>query len=262
MKNFLFLCVLVLCASGPAYSQSDQELLTKAFENTFSSPQKFKDCRIFQILGYDLAETDMIAKITPFPKKIKVEAESADLAENAGFTAYKSISVTCDRVNYYSMVIERVVFVFPNCILDRNSLKKGNLKFLNADEIQLEVLVSEKDILSVFALFAQAKALTSLEMQLRPNLCKLFGNVKMGFFRAQFEVTGDVDLINPKQVNFVCSRMVINKQVQPRNFVSAIIAQINPVFDSTKAWINLNVSEIKLTSGFVATKAVIKRKVN
>jgi hypothetical protein len=262
MKRIILFLIFAFCISAAVFAQSDQELLTKAFENTFSSPKAFKDSRVFQILGYDLAETDMIAKITPYPKKLEVKVETDELCENPDNIGFKSISVTCDRVNYYSMVIERVVFIFPNCVLDRDSLKKGTLKFLNADEIQLEVLVSEKDISNVFALFAQAKALTSLEMKLTPNLCKLFGNVKMGFFRAQFEVSGVVDLINPKQVNFICNRMVINKQVQPRNFVSAIIAQINPVFDSTKAWINLNVSDIRITSGFVATKAVINRKVN
>lgn len=252
-KSVLAFVLLIL--SQACFAQDNVKiLLEKAFVKTFNSAQEFRNCKVFRLLGYDLAETDFIGRITPHPTDLKIEYA---YAENGGFSAIKA---SCEKVHYYNMIIEHVDFIFPNCELDTKKLNEGKLSFIKADEIELKIDVSETDVLSVFQLYAKAKALSKLKMVFSKNKCKLTGRVKQGLFVADFEVTGNTKLINPKQVDFVCDKMVINGQVQPRSFAKAAFAGINPVFDGTTTWLNLHLSEIRIIDGFVETRATIKRK--
>ena len=265
-KIFFILCFIFIFNSLFAQDNVNQEsiesLLEKAFVKTFNSAKEFRDCHVFRLLGYDLAETDLIGRITPHPVALTVKSESdnekSDIASDTLF--FSRITVSCDKIHYYNMIIEKAEFIFPNCLIDYKRLKDGYLRFLEADEIQIKVDVSETDVLSVFQLYAQAKSLSKLKMRFTPKLCRLTGRIKNGIFLADFEVKGNTKLLTPKTVDFVCDKLIINGHVQPRSFTSAVFAGINPVFDSSKIWLNLELQSINIIKGFVETKATIKRK--
>lgn len=232
-----------------------QHNLETAFWKAFTDPGEFRASEIFQLLGYNAAEIAQIGKITPMPAKISVEAE-----KNGQPDGFNNIRVTCHNVYYYNMTIERVVFDFPACRLNLDELSCGRLRFVSGDCIRLKTEVSQSDILKVFDLYARAKALTGLKMKLEKDRATLVGRIKKGFIVAEFNLRGNTELVDSKTVMFRCQRLTLNGSPMPRNAIAGIFAQINPVFDASKTWLNLNVASINIRPGFVETIATIDRK--
>lgn len=272
---FLMLFYTKLCCAQNNNNATDTEnlfwrpKLEEAFNKTFNSPHEFAACQIFQLLGYDLAEISQINKITPKPATLKIEFKDMEEVEepysycasqSVKVIKFKELNVVCTRVHYFGMVIERVIFGFPESSIEYDTLNKGRIRFNRAKEITMNVSVSESDLLSVMNLYAKSKALSSVKLRLANDKINAVGRVNMGIFVAEFKVKGHIQKISPKQVNFVCEKLTINNISQPRAFVGRIVNYVNPVFDSTKIWINLNVSEMKLIKGFVESKATINKK--
>ena len=268
-----------ICAQSISDSIENQLLYWKpkleyAFMKTFSSSHEFSACQVFQCLDYDLAEIAQIRRITPFPASLTVELdgiEEAYLPLKSGDNSvssqtrvlkFKKLDVICDKVHYFDMEIERVTFGFPDSIIEYDYLDKGRLKFASASKIELLVKVSENDILSVLNLYPKAKALSKVRVSLIPNQCQSKGRVKLGILVAEFKIKGSIKQVSPKQVDFICSKLTINGIPQPRAFIKTIMSYINPVFDSSKIWINLNVSSMNIIDKYVLTNAIINKKEN
>lgn len=244
--------------------------LEYAFMKTFSSSHEFSACQVFQKLDYDLAEIAQIRRITPFPASLTVEFEGLEEkdifipnTENASETKvlfFKKLSVICEKVHYYDMVVDKVTFGFPESYIELDYLDKGRLKFANASKIDLNIRVSENDILEVLKLYPKAKALSSVKVTFKPDRCSSRGRVKLGILVAEFKFNGYIKQLSPKTVHFICDKLLINGIPQPRAFVKSIMNYVNPVYDSTKLWINLNVENMKIMNGYVETKARIDKK--
>ena len=159
------------------------------------------------------------------------------------------------------MIVEKVIFSFPDSSIELDYLDKGRLKFASAKKIDLEILVSEEDILEVLKLYPKAKALSSVKVTLTPNKCSTKGRVKLGILVAEFRFNGHLNQFSPTKVNFICDKLTINGIPQPQVLVKNIMNYVNPVYDSSKIWINLNIENMKLIKGFVNTKASIEKKV-
>lgn len=243
--------------------------LEKAFYKTFSNSHEFASCQIFQLLGYDLAEISLIKRITPNPLALKVDfniskAENAKVRDcnniASSSLSFEKLNVICDKVHYYDMIIERVTFGFPDSIIDKIALNKGKLRFLAGSRIDLKVEVSEENLLSVMKLYAKSKNLSSVKVQLKKDNCRIIGRVKMSFAVAEFDIKGHIKQLSPKTINFISDKFLINGLQQPRAFVNSILNYVNPVFDSTKLWMNLNITKMELKKGFVETTASIDKK--
>lgn len=244
--------------------------LEYAFTKTFSSSHEFSACQVFQKLEYDLAEIAQIRRITPFPASLTVEFEGLEErdifipnSDNASATKvlfFRNISVICEKVHYFDMVIDKVKFGFPESYIELDYLDKGRLKFAKVSRIDLDINVSENDILEVLKLYPKAKALSSVKVTLKPDRCSSRGRVKLGILVAEFKFNGYIKQLSPKTVNFICDKLLINGIPQPRAFVKSIMSYVNPVYDSTKLWINLNVENMKIMNGYVQTKARIDKK--
>lgn len=206
-------------------------------------------------MGYNETEIAQIGKITPRPANISIEAD-----HDEAFGSYRNLKVLCHKVFYYNLTIERVLFDFPKCSINTEELKAGRLRFTTGEQISLKTEVSADDILRVFNLYAKAKSLSGMRMKLEKNCARLTGRVKKGFVTAAFNLHGNTELVNPKTVIFRCERLNLNGFPVPRNVISSIFRQINPVFDSSKTWFNLNVASISIKPGFVETHATIDRK--
>ncbi|MBR4569532.1 MAG: hypothetical protein IKO19_02515 [Candidatus Riflebacteria bacterium] len=246
--------------------------LEYAFTKTFSSSHEFSACQVFQCLDYNLAEITQIRRITPFPASLTVEFDGIEEAylpvktdDNSVSTQtrvlkFKKLDVICDKVHYFDMEIERMTFGFPDSVIEYDYLDKGRLKFVSASKIDLLVKVSENDLLSVLNLYPRAKALSNVKIILTPNQCQSKGRVKLGFLVAEYKIKGFIKQVSPKIIDFSCSKLTINGITQPRAFVKTIMSYINPVFDSSKVWINLNISSMNIIKGYVMTNAVINKK--
>ncbi len=253
--SFLLQSRAILAAA--TVTEDQQRNLETAFMRAFSDPVEFRNAGVFQLLGYSSQEIDQIGKITPRPAAIKVVAEPDE--EGDGF---KNIRVSCTKVLYYNLTIDRVIFEFPDCRLCLDELKEARLKFLGSDMIKLKTEVSSSDIARVFDLVARARNLTSLRIRLEENRATVHGRVKRGVFVVDFNISGDTELIDTKTVVFNCERMLLNRAVVPRNTANGIFRQINPVFDANKTWLNLNIASINIKRGFVETIATIERRKN
>ena len=244
--------------------------LEYAFMQTFSSSHEFAACQVFQKLDYDLAEINQIRRVTPFPASLTVEIEDVkeeilsskdfDLATDTKVLKFTNLKVICDKVHYFDMVMERVTFGFPDSYIDLDYLDKGRLRFLKASKIVLDIKVSENDILEILKLYPKAKALSSVKVSMKPNQCSSRGRVKLGILIAEFKLNGHLNQLSPKTINFVCDKLTINGIPQPRAFIKTIMGYINPVYDSTKLWLNLNVNKMNIVKGFVETNATIEKK--
>lgn len=231
------------------------EQLEKAFTSAFACPEEFKSTKIFHLLGYTEAEIAAIGKITPRPVSLKVEIDRAEASDE-----FANIKVTCSQVRYYNLTIATATFEFPECKVDMQSLKQDRIRFTRSNGIKLKTEVSESDILKVFELFARAKSLRDLRLQLEKNRARLGGWYRAGFLTISFRVLGNVELVNPKVVNFDCSRFTLNRIPLPKHTARSMLSRINPVFDSTKTWLNLNIEDIKILDGYVETIARIDKK--
>ena len=246
--------------------------LEYAFMKTFSSSHEFGACQVFQCLDYDLAEIAQIRRITPFPASLTVEidgieedylpvkTDESSVSSQTRVLKFKKLNVICDKVHYFDMEIERMTFGFPDCVIEYDYLDKGRLKFASATKIDLLVKVSENDLLSVLNLYPKAKSLSNVKIILTPNQCQSRGRVKLGFLVAEYKIKGFIKQISPKTIDFSCSKLTINGIPQPRAFVRTIMGYINPVFDSSKVWVNLNIISMNIIQGFVITNAVINKK--
>ncbi len=229
--------------------------LEQAFWKAFNDPEEFKATGIFQLMGYNGEEIAQIGKITPRPASISIEVEEAP-----GNGKYKTLKVHCSRVLYYNLTIDRVLFEFPECSIDTDELAAGRLRFKTGEKIRLVTEVSADDILKVFALYARAKSLSRLKMNLEKDCARLRGRVKSGIVTVDFKLHGNTRLVDAKTVLFKCEKLVLNGMPLPHNAIAAIFRQINPVFDAGKTWLNLNVAHICIKPGFVETHATIDRK--
>ena len=280
----LILIALLFCNNAYIYAQNiasesieSSQLYWKpkleyAFMKTFSSSHEFSACQVFQRLDYDLAEIAQIRRITPFPASLTVEFEGLEeayypiktddssISSQTRVLKFKKLNVICDKVHYFDMEIERMTFGFPESAIEYDYLDKGRLKFVSASKIDLWVKVSENDLLSVLNLYPKAKALSNVKIILTPNQCQSKGRVKLGFLVAEYKIKGSIKQVSPKKVDFSCSKLTINGITQPRAFVRTIMGYINPVFDSSKVWINLNIINMNIIQGFVITNAVITKK--
>ncbi len=264
LRPFLVLLVLSVLIGGssqaliemPAPSPEQQlQILEAAFMKAFQDPEEFKASGIFQLLGYDAAEISLIGKITPRPASLSVEILPAE-----GDGSFRTLKVLCNKVSYYNLTIERVTFDFPDSSISLDELANGRLRFKTGSRIDLKTEVSANDILKVFELYAQARSLSGMKMKLDKNSARLVGRIKKGFVTAQFDLKGNTQLLDPKRVYFRCEKLTLNGMPMPRNAVAQIFKQINPVFDASKTWLNLNVASIAIKPGFVETLASISPK--
>lgn len=249
----LFFVTPVFSLPTPDFQLSQQ--LEHGFRQALATPEGFKATEVFRILGYLEPEIALIGKITPHPQDLRVEWQGPDQTGCFSF-----IKVTCSQVSYYNLTIATATFEFPNCRLDHDSLQKNQIRFLQTDEIKLKTEVSEADILKVFDLYAKAKSLRDLSLNLSREKANLGGWFRKGILTIKFDVRGSVELVNPKVVNFSCERLALNRIALPRNTARSMLANINPVFDSRKTWLNLNIDSINILDGFVETNARINRR--
>ena len=265
LECLLFLLLVLFASPGSVSSENGkhpvelpacrQQLLETAFMRSFNDPEEFKASGIFQLLGDNEEEVSQIGKITPRPAKIRVEA-----VPDTGAGEFVSLKVFCDKVFYYNLTIERVMFDFPACVIDQNHLHEGRLRFVSGRQINLITEVSADDILKVFDFYAQSRSLSGMNMKLENNLARLQGRIKKGFVTAEFALRGTTHLSDSKTVVFRCEKLLLNGMTMPRNAIATIFKQINPVFDATKTWLNLNVAKISIKPGFVETHATINHK--
>lgn len=269
MKCFksIFLCFVLAMANSIAYGEAGKEfywqpLLEIAFNRTFSSSHEFSACQAFQKLGYDLAEIAQIKRITPYPASLSVKLQglSEESERDIGLLSLETLDIHCTKVHYFGMIFDRVTFRFIKAAIERKELEKGKLRFHKLDKIGLCIEVSEKDILSVIKMYPKSSLLSNLKITLNSNKCKCKGRVKLGFMVADFSLKGYTKQISLKKVNFICEKLYINGISQPRAFIKAVMSYVNPVFDSSKVWINLNVANIRIKNGFVETEASIEKK--
>ncbi len=257
--KLIIVFILVLFIAAPVKISAEpeklQELMVNAFFRTFSEAAEFRNSEIFQLMGYSDGEIAEIGRITPRPASISVLIEPE--AEPGHF---RNIKVICQQVHYYNLVIERVTFEFPDCRLDMTELAHGRLRFLSGILIKLKTEVSQNDILKVFDFFARARSLSGLKLELESGQARLKGRVRQGFLVVEFRVQGDTHLLDNKTVMFKCRKLVLNGSPLPRNAINQIFAQINPVFDASKTWLNLNIASICIRPGFVETIATIEKK--
>lgn len=275
-KIFSALCVIFFILTGIAYgdkvcSDGDnrlnwQSLLEQSFLKTFSSSQEFARSQVFQCLGYDLAEVSQIKKVTPFPKSVSVtfegmkETETFIASETRRIVAFEKLAIRCKKVQYFGMTMEELVFTFPDCSLEKDYLIKEKIRFARVSHIDLKVKVSEENLLSVMKLYSKSSALSSVKIYLYKDKVKCSGKVKMGFIVADFVLKGYTRLASPKKVTLICEKLYLNRIAQPRAFIRPIMDYVNPVFDSTKVWINLNILKMDLKNGFVETAGIIGAK--
>ncbi|MBU1105622.1 MAG: hypothetical protein KKB51_03055 [Candidatus Riflebacteria bacterium] len=258
-KMLLILLVFASATSSAQVSATAVELqqqnLETAFMRAFSDPAEFRNTEVFQLLGYSSDEISEIGKITPRPASITVHAEP-----NGQIDGFKNIRVVCTKVLYYNLTIDRVTFEFPDCRLCLAELSQGRLRFLDSGQIKLRTEVSSADITRVFNLVARARKLSRLKIKLDKDRATIRGRVQRGLLVVEFNLTGDAELVNPGIVDFRFDRLVMNGIAMPRNAVSGISKQINPVFDANKTWLNLNIASINIRRGFVETIATIERR--
>ncbi len=244
--------------------------LEYAFTQAFSSSHEFAACQVFQKLDYNLAEIAQIRKVTPFPASLTVEFDGLeeriietndpDNASQTKVLFFKSLNIICEKVHYFDMVMEKATFGFPESCIELEYLDKGRLKFAKATKIDLDIKVSEDNLLEVMKLYPKAKALSSVKITIKPDRCSSKGRVKLGILVAEFKFNGNIKQLSPKKVNFICEKLTINGIPQPRAFVRNIMNYVNPVFDSSKVWVNLNVTDMKFINGYVVTKATVDKK--
>lgn len=255
----VLLLMMVLTTNNAILDARENETLKQqllqGFTHALSTPEGFRSTEIFKILGYFEPEIALIGKITPKPQSLTVEFQ-----KNGHEFGFDSIKVVCSQVSYYNLTIATATFEFPNCQLDGELLLQNQIRFLKSDEVKLKTEVSEADILKVFDLYAQARSLRNLRLDLRQEKAMLEGWFRQGILTVKFNLKGNVELVSPKVVNFNCERLVLNRIPLPRNTARSMIAQINPVFDSRKTWLNLNIDSISILDGFVETSARINRR--
>lgn len=251
------LLLVLLLASNPGFSIEPVAagLLETGFFKALTTPEEFRNSGIFNLLGYNALEINQISSITPRPGRIEVNT-----GKETAPGEYDRITVVCHNVRYYNLTIERATFEFPECRIDVAELNAGRIRFLSGSQIKLKTEVSQQDILKVFDLFARARSLSHLRLSLDKDKANLKGRVKRGILVVEFNLNGETQLADPKTVLFKCNRLVLNGSPMPRNAVNAIFSQINPVFDASKTWLNLNISSIRITRGFVETIATIDAK--
>jgi hypothetical protein len=231
------------------------ELLQTGFESAMASPEEFKNTRAFHNLEYSDEEIARIGKITPKPKSLSVNFEK--MSEPGGF---RSIKVVCSEVSYYNLTIATATFEFKDSFLNMKSLRKGKIRFDKSGSINLNTKVSEEDILKVFEMFARARKLNGLKLKLTSERARLDGWYRNGLIVIKFRVVGNTRLVNCKRVDFEGERLTLNRIRLPRNTARSILRSINPVFDSTRTWLNLNINKISIKEGFVETVARIDKK--
>lgn len=250
------LLTLLLCsysASGEvAVSEND---FFMAFWQAFSQPERFRSSGVFQLLGYDEDDIALISNVTPRPASLSIELFGGD-----GNGGYDLIKVTTHKVKYYGLTIGKAIFEFPDCEVCHESLSNGYLRFTRATRIGLVTFVSEEDLLKVLEMFAKARSLHSLRFNLEKNQARLRGRVKRGIISIQFKLKGEALVVDEKTVDFRCDRLVLNGQPLPRNMINSMFSSINPVFDASKTWLNLNIEKIKIHDGAVETTATIAPK--
>jgi hypothetical protein len=266
-RIFVFLSIvlfLILGISGEIQAKEfwkvDSQLhqyLISAFKTAFKTPEEFKNTQAFHLLGYNANEINLIGKITPRTDQIKVTFERGG---SSGF--FKSLSVTGKNVNYYKLVIDSATFSFKNIKLDLDQLKAGKIVFDKLDRINIETNVSEKDILRVFELFAKAKKLKKLQVKLKKEKTRVSGWFYKGFLAVYFKIFGTPILEGKKKIFFNCKRMTLNGIPLPRNAIRSIFSRINPVFDASRTWLNLEIDEIVTSKGKVKSLGRIEPRKN
>jgi hypothetical protein len=229
--------------------------LLLGFTNAMATPQQFENTRVFHLLGYSNEEIAQIGRITPRPASMTVEFTQGEQPAE-----FSNIKVVCSQVSYYNLTIATATFEFPESALDYEELKNGNIRFTDCPHIKLKTEVSEQDILKVFEMFARAQSLQGLKLALTEDQARLDGWFRKGFLRIKFRITGKTELVNNKTVDFNARRLTLNRIPLPRNTTRSIIDRINPVFNASKTWLNLQIDKIKILNGFVETIARIAKK--
>lgn len=243
----IFLVLLLLFLKALPVVADDLGNLEKAFTLAFANPRAFEKTRLFEVLGYSQAQIKQMVEVTPRPASLSIEYLGVPGPDGM----FDKIKVKASKVKYYNMTIDHAVFEFPRVRLDMKKLASGVLEFRNAVQIGIETYVSEADILGVFDLFAKARNLSHLRMEISHRQAVLKGRSRRGLLLIAFEVFGSPRLEGTKIIQFDCKKMVLNGLSLPQAAINALFKQINPVFDARKTWLKLDLQEILLEKGFI-----------
>ncbi|HNV68932.1 MAG TPA: hypothetical protein PKO06_04480 [Candidatus Ozemobacteraceae bacterium] len=243
----LFL-LFVLGSVVAAASQTD-ERLSVAFQRAFADGEQFRQTELFACLGYTASQSRAMAEITPRPAGLIVTAVPA-IASGT----YEQINVVASAVRYYGLTIAEASFTFPLVRLDEHALSEGRLVLREVPEVLIETRVSAADLLRVFPFSNRSRQLSNLRLSIAEKHIDLRGNVRRGMFLVAFHIRGKPVLDGAKKVDFSCSRLVLNGIAMPRAAIRAMFSHVNPVFDATKTWLNLELLSIHTEPGTVCTR--------
>ncbi|NLI75072.1 MAG: hypothetical protein GX442_01365 [Candidatus Riflebacteria bacterium] len=228
--------------------------LERAVSRAFADSRSFRATELFDRLGYTATQVAQIAQITPRPASIAVSFAADDAATGR----FRTITVSCRKVRYYDLTIERAVFEFPDVEIDPAALDQDLLRFRRATAVRVETFVSGENILEVFKLVARARQLSGLKMKIDGREARLTGRVRQGILTVRFDLAGVPVLCNASQIDFRCRSLVLNGLSLPQGVIRGMFTGINPVFDAGKTWLSLRIDRIALEPGFVRSWGVIQ----
>lgn len=251
--RLLLLMALAWQVSTPVFSQSvvptdtQKTLLERAFTRAFSAGTEFRATGLFDRLGYSPEQVKAIVEVTPRPATLSVSVEPDPIIPGK----YRSLRIHALGVHYYNLLIQEATLDFSSSEIDIPALEEGRLSFRAIPQVGIETRVAATDILKVFGFFASARKLSDLKLSITSKATTLTGKLRRGLFTAQFKVTGAATVEKPRRINFNCRRMIINGLSLPRAAIRTMFNHVNPVFDSSRTWLNLELDEVVNEDGKV-----------
>lgn len=229
--------------------------LEEVFYATFHDSDKLKKSNLFQLLGYTSDEISNIDGITPKPDSLSIE-----YSVHSSEGDFASIAIKLNNISYYDLSINKAVLTFTNCKIDLQALKKGDLLFNKNSHIHIKTQLTDNNLTNAFNFLSKTSSFSGFKFAIENEKILVKARIKKGIFLTDFRISGNIYLVDSKNISFDCNKLLLNGKIAPRNVINSLFSNLNPVFSTENIWLNLNILDISVKKGLITAQALIRRR--
>jgi hypothetical protein len=148
---------------------------------------------------------------------------------------YPKLDLSATETRFLNVPVASLDLSVKAVQLDLSYLKKKELRFLRGRVQNLELVISEKDLLSILVAQKFAKKIKNLDVEFTNGLVRLTGRVPVGFLTPEAQLTGTLEVgAGGREVNFVPADLKVAGISTGNGTLSKLTHSVNPLLDLEK----------------------------
>lgn len=188
-------------------------------------------------------------KILNNPASLSIQLTPYD-AESTSLGKFAKVFVHTSRGKIDNLTLHQADIEFEAVQLDtKKLLLEEKVDPVSMSNINMNVKIRQVDLNQFLDAKSKSIKVSNPRIELYPGKMEISGSTKYGMVKVEFWATGNLSIVDQREIWFHSSKMKVNRLTMPRSFVGMLIKKINPVLNLDKFPFKLNLGSIDIRRG-------------